>query len=126
MNILPVPWVEPSDVSNAVVWLSSDQARYVTGTALPVDAGAIQKQRPVRRIGSSARHRLRITSVAAVTTLPFENLKALSRTGAWLSPGLPRVTPTALDLLEGRAPAGEELDEESSRAGWPAEREVNS
>lgn len=43
MNILPVPWVEPSDVSNAVVWLASDQAKYVTGTALPIDAGCIQK-----------------------------------------------------------------------------------
>jgi len=36
---LPVPWVEPVDVSNAVVWLASDEARYVTGIALPVDAG---------------------------------------------------------------------------------------
>jgi (+)-trans-carveol dehydrogenase len=36
---LPVPWVEPIDVSNAVAWLCSDEARYVTGVALPVDAG---------------------------------------------------------------------------------------
>ncbi|MGH3166707.1 MAG: mycofactocin-coupled SDR family oxidoreductase, partial [Trebonia sp.] len=39
MNLLPVPWVDPLDVSNAIVWLSSDQARYVTGVTLPVDAG---------------------------------------------------------------------------------------
>jgi (+)-trans-carveol dehydrogenase len=38
-NLLPIPWVEPVDVSNAVVWLASDQARYVTGVTLPVDAG---------------------------------------------------------------------------------------
>lgn len=39
----PTAWVEPRDISNAVVWLASDDARYVTGVALPVDAGAIQK-----------------------------------------------------------------------------------
>jgi SDR family mycofactocin-dependent oxidoreductase len=36
---LPVPWIEPGDVSNAVLWLASDEARYVTGISLPVDAG---------------------------------------------------------------------------------------
>jgi (+)-trans-carveol dehydrogenase len=39
MNLLPVPWVEPADVSNAIVWLASDAARYITGITLPVDAG---------------------------------------------------------------------------------------
>jgi (+)-trans-carveol dehydrogenase len=39
MNLLPVPWVDPADVSNAIVWLASDAARYVTGVTLPVDAG---------------------------------------------------------------------------------------
>jgi SDR family mycofactocin-dependent oxidoreductase len=38
-HTLPVPWIEPVDVSNAVVWLCSDEARHVTGVALPVDAG---------------------------------------------------------------------------------------
>jgi SDR family mycofactocin-dependent oxidoreductase len=38
-NALPVPWVDPVDISNAVLWLASDEARYVTGVALPVDAG---------------------------------------------------------------------------------------
>ena len=38
-NSLPVPWVEPIDISNAVLWLASDEARYVTGVTLPVDAG---------------------------------------------------------------------------------------
>ena len=40
---LPIPWVEAVDISNAVVWLASDEARYVTGVALPVDAGAAAK-----------------------------------------------------------------------------------
>jgi NAD(P)-dependent dehydrogenase (short-subunit alcohol dehydrogenase family) len=35
--------VEPRDVSNAVVWLASDQARYVTGLQLTVDAGTTTK-----------------------------------------------------------------------------------
>jgi SDR family mycofactocin-dependent oxidoreductase len=40
LNALPVPWVDPVDISNAVLFLASDEARYVTGVALPVDAGA--------------------------------------------------------------------------------------
>jgi SDR family mycofactocin-dependent oxidoreductase len=38
-NVLPVELVEPVDISNAIVWLCSDAARYVTGVTLPVDAG---------------------------------------------------------------------------------------
>jgi (+)-trans-carveol dehydrogenase len=38
-NALPVPWVEPADISNAVLFLASDEARYITGVPLPVDAG---------------------------------------------------------------------------------------
>jgi SDR family mycofactocin-dependent oxidoreductase len=38
-NALPIPWVEPIDVSHAVLYLASDEARYVTGTELKVDAG---------------------------------------------------------------------------------------
>lgn len=40
INALPIPWVDAVDISNAVLWLASDEARYVTGVALPVDAGA--------------------------------------------------------------------------------------
>jgi SDR family mycofactocin-dependent oxidoreductase len=42
-NALPVELIEAVDVSNAVVWLASDEARYVTGVALPVDAGFLQR-----------------------------------------------------------------------------------
>lgn len=42
-NLLPVPWVESVDIANAVVFLASDQARYITGTQLIVDAGLTQK-----------------------------------------------------------------------------------
>jgi SDR family mycofactocin-dependent oxidoreductase len=38
-NALPIPWVEPIDISNAILFLASDEARYVTGTELKVDAG---------------------------------------------------------------------------------------
>jgi NAD(P)-dependent dehydrogenase (short-subunit alcohol dehydrogenase family) len=38
-NLLPVAMVEPIDISNAIAWLVSDEARYVTGVTLPVDAG---------------------------------------------------------------------------------------
>jgi SDR family mycofactocin-dependent oxidoreductase len=43
LNAIPVPWVEPIDISNAVLFLASDEARYITGVALPVDAGAAIK-----------------------------------------------------------------------------------
>ena len=39
LNVLPVPYLEPDDITNAVLFLASDEARYVTGVALPVDAG---------------------------------------------------------------------------------------
>jgi (+)-trans-carveol dehydrogenase len=39
MNALPIPWVDPVDISNAVLFLASDEARYITGVTLPVDAG---------------------------------------------------------------------------------------
>jgi NAD(P)-dependent dehydrogenase (short-subunit alcohol dehydrogenase family) len=35
--------VEAEDVTNAVVWLASPKARYVTGMAMPVDAGHVVK-----------------------------------------------------------------------------------
>ena len=44
LNILPgVAWIEPGDVSDAVVFLCSDAAKYITGVALPIDAGNIVK-----------------------------------------------------------------------------------
>lgn len=42
-HLLPVPWVDPEDVSNAVLFLASDNARYITGTQLIVDAGLSAK-----------------------------------------------------------------------------------
>jgi SDR family mycofactocin-dependent oxidoreductase len=38
-NLMPVTLIEPHDVSTAVAWLVSDEARYITGVTLPVDAG---------------------------------------------------------------------------------------
>jgi SDR family mycofactocin-dependent oxidoreductase len=40
MQAMPIPWVEPSDISYAVVYLASDESRYVTGMQLRVDGGA--------------------------------------------------------------------------------------
>jgi SDR family mycofactocin-dependent oxidoreductase len=43
LNLLPIPWVEARDISNAVLWLASDESRYVTGVTLPIDAGLLIK-----------------------------------------------------------------------------------
>jgi SDR family mycofactocin-dependent oxidoreductase len=42
-NLLPIPYVEPLDISNAVVFLASEESRYVTGLQLRVDAGSYLK-----------------------------------------------------------------------------------
>jgi NAD(P)-dependent dehydrogenase (short-subunit alcohol dehydrogenase family) len=41
--MLPVPWVQPEDISNAVLFLASDESRYITGVPLPIDAGSCLK-----------------------------------------------------------------------------------
>ena len=42
-NLLPVPWIEPEDVANAVVYLASDRARYITGSQFVIDAGLLTR-----------------------------------------------------------------------------------
>ncbi len=41
MHALPIPFLEPIDVSNAVVYLAGDEGRYITGTTHVIDAGAL-------------------------------------------------------------------------------------
>jgi NAD(P)-dependent dehydrogenase (short-subunit alcohol dehydrogenase family) len=43
MQAFPIPFVEPVDISNAVVFLASDEARYITGMQLRIDAGGYLK-----------------------------------------------------------------------------------
>jgi SDR family mycofactocin-dependent oxidoreductase len=43
-NALPVEILQADDIANAVAWLVSDQARYITGVTLPVDAGCVNKR----------------------------------------------------------------------------------
>lgn len=40
---LPIPWIESIDISNAVLFLASEEARYITGVALPIDGGGLLK-----------------------------------------------------------------------------------
>ena len=44
LNAMPVDAVDPIDISNAIAWLVSDDARYVTGTVIPVDAGNVNRR----------------------------------------------------------------------------------
>jgi SDR family mycofactocin-dependent oxidoreductase len=39
MNLMPTPWLEPVDVSNAILFLASDEARFLTGMSMVLDAG---------------------------------------------------------------------------------------
>jgi NAD(P)-dependent dehydrogenase (short-subunit alcohol dehydrogenase family) len=43
LNIMPISTIEPRNVSDAISWLVSDEAAFVTGIALPVDAGSTAK-----------------------------------------------------------------------------------
>ena len=43
MHVLPHGWIEPEDVSNAILFLASDESRYITGVPLPIDLGALLK-----------------------------------------------------------------------------------
>ncbi|AHY47917.1 oxidoreductase, SDR family [Rubrobacter radiotolerans] len=43
LNLLDTPWMEPEDISHAMVYLASDEARYVTGTTFTIDAGLMAK-----------------------------------------------------------------------------------
>jgi hypothetical protein len=43
MHTLPVPWVDPIDISNTVLFLAPDESRYIAGVSLPVDAGSLLK-----------------------------------------------------------------------------------
>ena len=43
MHVLPIGWVEPVDISNAVMFLASDESRSVTGLPVTVDAGSMLK-----------------------------------------------------------------------------------
>ncbi len=42
-NLLPVPWIEAEDVANAVLFLASDKARFVTGSQFVIDAGLLTR-----------------------------------------------------------------------------------
>jgi NAD(P)-dependent dehydrogenase (short-subunit alcohol dehydrogenase family) len=43
MQAMPIPYIEPQDVSNVVCFLASDESRYVTGLPFLVDAGSMLK-----------------------------------------------------------------------------------
>jgi NAD(P)-dependent dehydrogenase (short-subunit alcohol dehydrogenase family) len=53
MHVLPIGWVEPEDIGNAIIFLSSDEGRYITGVTLPVDSGARFRRGPRRRGGAT-------------------------------------------------------------------------
>ena len=43
MNLIPVPWIDSIEISHAVLFLGSDEARFITAAKIPVDAGMSQK-----------------------------------------------------------------------------------
>jgi (+)-trans-carveol dehydrogenase len=74
-HTLPVGWVEPEDVASAALFLASDEARYITGVALPVDAGAMLKldargARHPDRSGTARDRNSRTLSLAVTVRVP--------------------------------------------------------
>ena len=47
MHAMPIPFVDPIDISHLVVYLASDESRYMTGMNIRIDAGAMLKKPPV-------------------------------------------------------------------------------
>jgi SDR family mycofactocin-dependent oxidoreductase len=47
MQAMPIPYIDPLDVSNLVAFLASDESRYLTGMNIRVDAGAMLKRPPI-------------------------------------------------------------------------------
>ena len=43
MQAMPIPYIDPVDVSHLVAYLASDESRYMTGMNLRLDAGAMLK-----------------------------------------------------------------------------------
>jgi enoyl-[acyl-carrier-protein] reductase (NADH) len=43
LHVQPVPWLEPEEVTAAVIFLASDAGRHITGSVIDVDAGAAAK-----------------------------------------------------------------------------------
>lgn len=43
LNLIPIPWMEPVEISNVLLFLASDEAQHITGVTMPVDAGSIIK-----------------------------------------------------------------------------------
>jgi NAD(P)-dependent dehydrogenase (short-subunit alcohol dehydrogenase family) len=46
MQAMPIPYVDPRDISNLMAFLASDESRYITGLNIRVDAGAMLKTPP--------------------------------------------------------------------------------
>ena len=42
-NLLPVPWIEPEDVANSVLFIASDKAKYIDGSQFVLDAGLLTR-----------------------------------------------------------------------------------
>jgi SDR family mycofactocin-dependent oxidoreductase len=47
MQAMPIPYVDPRDISNLMAFLASDESRYITGLNIRVDAGAMLKTPPM-------------------------------------------------------------------------------
>ncbi|MDH6292432.1 mycofactocin-coupled SDR family oxidoreductase [Rhodococcus opacus] len=50
--LLPIPWLQPEDLSKALLFLASDDARYITGVALPVDGGTLAQPAGIPQIAA--------------------------------------------------------------------------
>jgi (+)-trans-carveol dehydrogenase len=70
MNLLPIDVIAPEEISNAVLFLVSDESRYVTGLALPVDAGLLNQPCGVPPIASE-----KLAELSGIGVRGLENAK---------------------------------------------------
>ena len=70
LHVQPVPWLEPEEVTAAVVFLASDAARHITGSVIDVDAGAVGPVHRLRLPGRPGADRAYLTAGTSPSAPP--------------------------------------------------------
>ncbi len=125
MHVLPVGWVEPVGISNATLFLASDEARSITGLTMTIDAGSMLKERTARECAGNRRRTVRaaVTWGRRAATLGVVTTKTScidpEVAARRLPEGVPGPDRVPLLALLRATPLTEERDQGSRRATSP-------